>query len=87
MIHTRTECGREVFAPNADRPARPGSSTTRRCARYVLRRLMIDHMTVSAVARELRLSWATVNAIASDPNQMIVADDPHRLDGAGHRGR
>jgi len=76
-----------VFAPNADRPARPGWSTARRCARYGLRRLMIDHMTVSEVARELRLSWATVNAIALDANQMIVADVPHRLDGAGHRGR
>jgi transposase len=50
------ECSREVFAHGTDRLARRGWSTTRRCARYILRRLMIDRMTVSAVARELGLS-------------------------------
>ena len=48
---------REVFAHNTFRLARPGASTTRRCARYILRRLMIDRATVAAVARELGLSW------------------------------
>jgi len=32
-------------------------STTRRCARYVLRRLMVDRTTISAVAAELGVSW------------------------------
>ena len=44
--------------------------------------------TVAAVARELGLSWDTVNTIAMDATQMIVAADtgsPRR--GAGHRGR
>jgi transposase len=50
-------CEREVFAHNTSRLARPGWSTTRRCARYILRRLMIDRMTIAAVARELGLSW------------------------------
>jgi hypothetical protein len=49
-------CEREVFAHNTSRLARPGWSTTRRCARYILRRLMIDRMTIAAVARELGLS-------------------------------
>ena len=61
--------------------ARPGWSTTRRCARYILRRLMIDRATVAAVARELGLSWDTVNTIAMDATQMIVAADTARLDG------
>jgi hypothetical protein len=78
---TTTECSWEVFADNIDRLARPGWSTTRRCTRYVLRRLMIDRMTVSAVARELGLSWDTVNAIAIDATQTIAAADTHRLDG------
>ena len=72
---------REVFAHNTDRLARRGWSTTRRCARYILRRLMIDRMTVSAVARELGLSWDTVNTIAMDATQMIVATGTDRLDG------
>lgn len=76
-----TVCEREVFAHNTDRLARRGWSTTRRCARYILRRLMIDRATVAAVARELGLSWDTVNAIAMDATQAIVAADTGRLDG------
>ena len=75
------DCGREVFVHNTSRLARPGWSTTRRCARYILRRLMIDRMTIAAVARELGLSWDTVNSIALDATQTIVADDTTRLDG------
>ena len=78
---TTTGCDREVFAHNTERLARRGWSTTRRCARYILRRLMIDRMTVSAVARELGLSWDTVNTIAMDATQMIVAAGTDRLDG------
>ena len=43
---------------------RRGLSTTRRCARYVLRRLMIDRTTVAAIAAELGVSWHTVSTIA-----------------------
>jgi transposase len=78
---TATGCEREVFAHNTSALARPGASTTRRCARYILRRLMIDRATVAAVARELGLSWDTVNAIAMEATQMIVANDTGRLDG------
>jgi transposase len=42
---------------------------------------MIDRMTVSAVARELGLSWDTVNTIAMDATQTIVAAATTRLDG------
>jgi transposase len=78
---TSTKCPREVFAHNTSRLARPGWSTTRRCARYILRRLMIDRATIAAVARELGLSWDTVNSIAMDATAMIVAADTTRLDG------
>ena len=74
-------CHREVFAHNTDRLARRGWSTTRRCARYICRRLMVDRATVAAVARELGLSWDTVNTIAIDATQTIVAADTTRLDG------
>lgn len=74
-------CEREVFAHNTDRLARRGWSTTQRCARYICRRLMIDRATVAAVARELGLSWDTVNTIAMDATAMIVATDTTRLDG------
>ena len=75
------DCEREVFAHNTDRLARRGWTTTRRCARYICRRLMIDRATVAAVARELGLSWDTVNTIAVNATGMIVAADIGRLDG------
>ena len=78
---TTPDCARAVFAHNTSRLAHPRWSTTRRCGRYILRRLMIDRTTVAAVARELGLSWDTVNAIAIDATQAIVAADSGRLDG------
>ena len=57
-------CGREVFNQDPGKLAAPRSSTTRRCARYVLRRLMIDRTTIAAIAAELGLSWHTVSSIA-----------------------
>jgi hypothetical protein len=58
------ECGRAVFNQNLGKLAAPRSSTTRRCARYVLRRLMIDRTTIAAIAAELGVSWHTVSSIA-----------------------
>lgn len=58
------QCGRAVFNHDLGTLAVPRVSTTRRCARYVLRRLMIDRTTVSAIAAELGVSWHTVSSIA-----------------------
>jgi transposase len=75
-------CEREVFTHDTSRLARPGASTTRRCARYVLRRLVIDKATVSAVARELGRSWDTINSIAVKATTRLLATaGPARLDG------
>jgi len=53
-----------VFNQDLGKLAAPRSATTRRCARYVLRRLMIDRTAVSAIAVVLGVSWHTVNTIA-----------------------
>jgi transposase len=75
-------CDREVFCHDSSRLARPGASTTRRCAAFVLRRLAIDKATVSAVARELGRCWDTVNAIAVEATQtLLLTAGPERLDG------
>jgi transposase len=75
-------CVREVFAHDSSRLARPGWSTTRRCAGFVLRRLAVDKATVSAVARELGRSWDTVNGIAVDATrELLLTAGPARLDG------
>ena len=75
-------CAREVFAHDTSRLARPGWSTTRRCARFVLRRLMLDKTTVTAVARELGRSWDTVNSIAVEATgELLLRAGPARLEG------
>ena len=60
-------CAREVFAHDTSRLARPGWSTTRRCAQFVLRRLMLDRTTVAAVARELGRSPGTPSTPSPSP--------------------
>ncbi len=76
------ECGRVVFNPDLGKLASPRSATTRRCTRYVLRRLMIDRTTISAIAAELGVSWHTVNTIAMQATAALVtAAGPDRLAG------
>ena len=75
-------CARAIFAHDTSRLARPGASTTRRCATFILRRLMLDKTTVAAVARELGRSWDTVNDIAvAATSELLLTAGPARLDG------
>jgi len=75
-------CGRAVFNQDLGKLAAPRASTTRRCARYVLRRLMIDRTTISAIAAELGASWHTVSTIAMHATAQLVAQaGPDRLAG------
>lgn len=78
---TNLTCEREVFCHDTSRLARPGTSTTRRCAQFVLRRLMLDRTTVAAVARELGRSWDTVNSIALEATRALLASDTTRFNG------
>ena len=76
------DCGRAVFNQDLGKLAYPRSSTTRRCARYVLRRLMIDRTTISAIAAELGVSWHTVSSIAMRATaELVAAGGPDRLAG------
>jgi transposase len=76
------QCGRAMFNQDLGTLAAPRASTTRRCARYVLRRLMIDRTTVSAIAAELGVSWHTVSSIAMRATaDLIAAAGPDRLAG------
>ena len=75
-------CAREIFTHDTSRLARPGTSTTRRCATFILRRFMLDKTTVAAVARELGRSWDTVNDIAiTATTALLLTAGPARLDG------
>ncbi|MDD7942828.1 ISL3 family transposase [Actinomycetospora lutea] len=76
----RSGCERGVFAADTSSVARPGWTTTRRCAGYVLRRLAVDRLTVGAIARELGRSWDTINGIAVAATRTLLAGDRARLD-------
>jgi transposase len=77
---TTIDCGRTVFNQDLGKLASPRASTTPRCARYVLRRLMIDRTTISAIATELAVSWHTVSTIAMRATAVLVAAaGPDRL--------
>ena len=77
-----TECWRAVFNQDLGKPAAARASTTRRCARYVLRRLIIDRTTISAIAAELGVSWHTVSSIAMRTvADVVAAAGPDRLAG------
>jgi transposase len=79
---TTAECGRAVFNQDLQKLAAPRSSTTRRCARYVMRRLMIDRTTISVIATELGVTWHTVNTIAMRATaDLITAAGPDRMAG------
>ena len=78
----RTACERVIFTHDTSRLARAGASTTTRCARFVLRRLVVGRATVAAVARELGRSWDTINTIAVQATTELLATlGPARLDG------
>jgi transposase len=75
--------GRAVSNQDVGKLAAPRASTTRHCARYVLRRLMIDRTTISAIAAELGVSWHTVGSIAMRATSGLIAAyaDPNRRRG------
>ncbi|WP_345572203.1 transposase, partial [Streptomyces plumbiresistens] len=53
---------------------------TTRTERWILQRIVVDKMSVAAVAANLAISWSTVNQIATDAARALVYDGDH-LDG------
>jgi transposase len=77
-----TQCGRVIFNQDLGKLAAPRASTTRRCARHVLRRLMIDRTSIAAIAAELGVSWHTVSSIAMRATaDLIAVAGPDRMAG------
>lgn len=79
-------CEVTVFRQRIDRVAAPKAATTRRCARWILQRLAIDKMSVSAVAKALLLSWDTVNTVAAELTRELVFNTSGHLDGVRYLG-
>lgn len=77
---TGTQCPQRIFQQRLDCAA-VGAKTTNRCTRWILQRLAIDKMSISAVARALGLGWDLVNNLAVDAARTLVYDDPTHLEG------
>ena len=68
------DCGRVVFCQDLGKLAAPRSATTRRCARYVLRRLMNQYFPKGT---DLSVHSATYfDRLLSHPPQVTVASEP-----------
>ncbi|MFC7415468.1 ISL3 family transposase, partial [Gordonia phosphorivorans] len=79
VCHT-SDCSRSVFRARIDHIARPRAVVTTRTERWILQRIVVDKMSVAAVAANLAISWNTVNQIATDAARALVYDGDH-LDG------
>lgn len=79
-------CAVMIFRQRMDRVAAPKAATTSRCGRWILQRLAIDKMSVSAVAKALGLGWNTVNAVAAELTRELVFNSHGHLDGVRYLG-
>lgn len=80
FLCTATSCPRKIFQASLN-CADDGSKLTHRVTGWILQRLAIDRMSVSATAKALGVGWALVNQVALDACRQLVYDDPHHLDG------
>ena len=80
FLCTEPFCSRKIFQASLA-CADDGSKLTHRVTRWILQRLAIDRMSVSATAKVLGIGWDLVNQVALDACRQLVYDDPHHLDG------
>ena len=73
-------CDRKIFQTSLT-CADDGAKLTHRVTRWILQRLAIDRMSVSATAKALGVGWELVNQIAVDACRKLVYDNPSHLDG------
>jgi len=86
LICENTDCVGTIYRGGIDHVAGPRAATTRRCARWILQRLAVDKMSISAVARLLGLGWDTVNELALSAVRSLAYDDPRHLAGVRYLG-
>lgn len=77
---SNTTCSRKIFQASLA-CADDGAKLTHRVTRWVLQRLAVDRMSVTATAKALGVGWELVNQVALDACRRLVYDDPQHLDG------
>lgn len=73
-------CGRKIFQASLA-CADNGAKLTRRVTRWILQRLAVDRMSVSATAKALGVGWELVNRVAVEAVRNLVYADPNHLAG------
>lgn len=73
-------CRRTIFQHHLD-AAEPGAKTTKRATTWILKRLIRDQMSISAISRALGLGWDLVNQLATTAAKSLVYADPMHLAG------
>jgi transposase len=70
-----------VWRQDTSAAAAPRAKLSRRASRWALAGLVVQHLTVAAVAKALGVSWNTANTAVLDEGKRLLIDDPHRFDG------
>ena len=78
-------CPRSIYRANISHIAAPRSVVTMRTERWIVTRIVVDKMSVSAVAANLGIAWTTVNQIALAAARRLVYTSGH-LGGVRHPG-
>lgn len=72
---TNDQCHRRIFQTHLS-CADAGAKVTHRVTRWILQRLAVDRMSVSATAKALGVGWDLVNTIAAHAAKNMVYADP-----------
>ena len=70
-----------VWRQDTSAAAAPRAKLSRRASRWALAGLVVQHLTVAAVAKALGVSGNTANTAVLDEGKRLLIDDPHRFDG------
>lgn len=85
FLCTAASCKRKIVQASLA-CADDGSMLTYRVTRWILLRLAIDRMSVSATAKALGVGWDLVNQVALDACLQLIYGDPCHLDGVRVNG-
>ena len=75
---TNDQCHRRIFQTHLS-CADAGAKVTHRVTRWILQRLAVDRMSVSATAKALGVGWELVNTVAAHAAKNMVYADPDHL--------
>ena len=79
-VCVNTQCPTKIFSAGLS-CAYDGSKVTDRVTRYILQRLAIDRMSLSAIAKTIGSGWDLCCQLALDKAHELVYEDPNHFTG------